>query len=409
MLIYLSSANPLFGQKRDSLYWSDSSILKEVVFQVNDSLIKRFKFSPKGIRYSIEHESTAFACTYSILTDTLFNESNGVLRATVEHQIKRLSQSKSCDSLIQISNIRLYQKGELQSINRIKKIGSYAPCPCGEWKYYEHNLPVFDSTFASCQSRYLNNLTLTKVFWSPDSNYLLELYREDLFIVMPGQGSDHGATLVLKSKSGEVIKVVSSDASNSALHRDIHTIRWDLDKNSLWYNRSSNIEWINEESVDLEKMRAKINGFMGTTKWDYFNIPSVFGDRSYIIGEFYGEPEYDRTLDVVVLIQDSMGSVKMLIVDHYNYDGLEQFDFIEFEHLEDFGWIGHFKAVRKGSPIWSNWVDGGNDEGHRTFEEVPNNEVEYLSYDAISIHAGESCGGGFIFWKENRWNWLQQE
>ena len=39
----------------------------------------------------------------------------------------------------------------------------------------------------------------------------------------------------------------------------------------------------------------------------------------------------------------------------------------------------------------------------------PKNEIVQLNYDAIYVHNAEACGGGFIFWKNNKWNWLQQE
>lgn len=174
-------------------------------------------------------------------------------------------------------------------------------------------------------------------------------------------------------------------------------------------NLAENETGINQETIDLIKTRKKINRLLKTENWSFFKTPELFGDRFYYSGEFYGEPENNRTMDLMVLIEDSLGKVKLLLIDNFNYDGDEKFEFIEFDGHNEFEWVGNFKPVRKGKPIWSNWIEGENEEGIRDFADVPKSEIIYLNYDAIYLHAGESCGGGFIFRKNGRWNWLQQE
>ncbi|MDG1913131.1 MAG: hypothetical protein P8I55_00905 [Crocinitomix sp.] len=62
------------------------------------------------------------------------------------------------------------------------------------------------------------------------------------------------------------------------------------------------------------------------------------------------------------------------------------------------------KIIINGDTLWSNYTDDW-----RRIEEVPENELVQLQYNAIFAHAAEACGGGFIFWKDDKWNWLQQE
>jgi hypothetical protein len=57
-----------------------------------------------------------------------------------------------------------------------------------------------------------------------------------------------------------------------------------------------------------------------------------------------------------------------------------------------------------GDTLWSNYEDD-----FRSFSEVPEDEKVVLTHDSFYAHASESCGGGFIFWKDGMWNWLQQE
>ena len=193
------------------------------------------------------------------------------------------------------------------------------------------------------------------------------------------------------------------------MHRGLYGINWELYKNTLWYAKAKNIEWVNESNIDLDKTRIKINRLLGTEHWDYFTTTEAYKSKCYAIGEFYGEPETDRTLDMAILIKDSIGTVKLMVIDNYNYENSETFEFIELRNIDDFNWVGHFNAVRKTEPLWSNWVKGKGDGSRRELNEVPDKEITYLPYDAMFVHAGESCGGGFIFWKDNQWNWLQQE
>lgn len=120
-----------------------------------------------------------------------------------------------------------------------------------------------------------------------------------------------------------------------------------------------------------------------------------------IKGDFYG----DQAEDVAVLLTQK-GIVSICILNlgpNYGYhilgtgsDGSEL--------AGNYDWAGIFKTVKKGEVLWSNYVDD-----FRSLEDVPQNEKVKLQYNAIYVHASEACGGGFIFWKDGKFNWLQQE
>ncbi len=121
---------------------------------------------------------------------------------------------------------------------------------------------------------------------------------------------------------------------------------------------------------------------------------------NFIQGDFFG----DGIEDFVVLVKDS-SRVKIAII---NKGVKNEIFFIggekEMFHMFDYSWIGVFKKIPAGDVLWSNYEDD-----FRTLEETPDDEKVYLNYDALYVHAIESCGGGFIFWKDDKWNWLQQE
>ena len=43
------------------------------------------------------------------------------------------------------------------------------------------------------------------------------------------------------------------------------------------------------------------------------------------------------------------------------------------------------------------------------YEDVPESKKVRLSYHALYMHCAECCGGGFVYWKNGQFNWLQQE
>lgn len=114
-------------------------------------------------------------------------------------------------------------------------------------------------------------------------------------------------------------------------------------------------------------------------------------------GDFYG----DGVEDLALLIEKK-GQVHLGIINYH--DSATTYLFGENGEYDDYGWAGVFKRVPAGDTLWSNYEDD-----FRSFDEVPENEKVVLPYDAILAHALESCGGGFIFWKDGQFNWLQQE
>lgn len=250
--------------------------------------------------------------------------------------------------------------------------------------------------------------TLTSTHWSPDSLYYVEVYKENIKYGLPGQGGDHSAIIALKKSNGELIHIVDGNSSDQILHRSFYGVKWEEGRNILNYAPARYIEWIDEDRLDMEQMRAPISTYLGYENWQYFKTPELFGDHYYAIGDFFNDPEYNYSLDLAVLIIDSTETVKLLIYEAYNYfHPLEGISFIDLK--DDYSWVGNFRAVEPKQPIWSNYVEDSLDEGIREFEETPESEITYLSYHALYLHAGESCGGGFIYWENDQWKWRQQE
>ncbi len=155
--------------------------------------------------------------------------------------------------------------------------------------------------------------------------------------------------------------------------------------------------FLKEKNIVLKELEGKLK------KLNEFSQFSIKEDAIpfYIKGDFFG----DGVEDIAVLVKDSKNMVKIGII---NYGKSTRVYFLgekndPFE-IDDYNWVGIFEKVPEGEVLWSNYTDD-----FREFKEVPEKEKVRLNYDAIFVHQLEACGGGFIFWKNGKFNWLQQE
>ncbi|MCC8018213.1 MAG: hypothetical protein LIO85_00320 [Rikenellaceae bacterium] len=136
---------------------------------------------------------------------------------------------------------------------------------------------------------------------------------------------------------------------------------------------------------------------------DYVPHVPDYGDGVFhVSGNFFGE----RDDDIAVLVRTvDTGRVRLLFINKGNHYG-RMFVFFEEDNPggDDYYWVGEMRAVPAGEPLWSNYTDD-----FRAFEDVPEDEIVYLPYDAVYVHVAEACGGGFVYWDDGVFRWLQQE
>jgi hypothetical protein len=219
-----------YSQKVDTIAWDDVS--GRIKYTFNDSTFKTVRYW-KGNISSIKYTGLINGCLTSIKSDTLFDIEK--VRKITHYKIHQLSNSKDCDSLVLIKSVDLYNNEKLATTLKFKQVDDLADCPCGRWTYYNEKGEIDNyKDFESCYNIKLNNLDFIESVWSPDRNYYLELYKEKMMFAMPGQGSDHMATIILKTKNGTVLQYISSNATESIMYRDIK-IEWNMDKKKVWY------------------------------------------------------------------------------------------------------------------------------------------------------------------------------
>ncbi len=232
----------VFAQKTDTVFWADATNIgdlngiKEIVISINDSSFKTIKYR-QGKITSIEYTGIINNCLTSIEKDTIFEKNGKGIKAIIRNEVLSLDNGSNCDSLLLVKHIKYYEKGLLVEEIALKRLGEFADCPCGTWKYYENNKLTHIEEFDFCYNSRLSNLTLIETVWSPDKQFKLELYKQQMQFAMPGQGSDHLATIILKDKDNKTLKYISSNSIESIMYRDIH-IEWEMTKKRVWYGRS---------------------------------------------------------------------------------------------------------------------------------------------------------------------------
>lgn len=73
--------------------------------------------------------------------------------------------------------------------------------------------------------------------------------------------------------------------------------------------------------------------------------------------------------------------------------------------FDDFNWVQIFEVTPKGTRIWENVIDG-EIVGE---EQVPDSMKVTLSTDAIFVHVDEACGGGYLYFRDGKYTWVQQD
>lgn len=74
--------------------------------------------------------------------------------------------------------------------------------------------------------------------------------------------------------------------------------------------------------------------------------------------------------------------------------------------FDEIDWVGIFEKAPKNEIYFENVNEDGEIIGE---EDVKEEDKIKLPNDGIFIHADESCGGGIIYLKNGKYEWIQQE
>jgi len=153
--------------------------------------------------------------------------------------------------------------------------------------------------------------------------------------------------------------------------------------------------FLKEKKQLIEELNATMRSFPELAKY----TARTDNEPIYLKGDFFG----DGVKDLAILVKDSNDNGNIAFIDYGKKDEIV-FLAEPNDSMGYYAWVGIFEKVAKGTPLWSNY-----EEDFIEYKDVAKKDKVYLKYDAIFIHELESCGGGFVYWKEGEFHWLQQE
>ena len=220
-----------------------------------------------------------------------------------------------------------------------------------------------------------------------------------------------------KSENTDIIKIGSKEEA-----KHWHFVQTTNDKIAGWVYgggielKNTEIKTVNKNINDCEGIEVKV----GRTHLEKILVRANLADKYqlncnkapyFIEGDFNGDNQQDIAIRVIEMESKDEDAKEGIIIDTKNHPTGKPTIFgagIKAFNSDDFDWADIFEKVEKGYTIVSNWNEEAQDFYYEN-DTIPESAGVDLVTDAIFVHTAESCGGGFIYWKNNKYNWLHFE
>lgn len=114
----------------------------------------------------------------------------------------------------------------------------------------------------------------------------------------------------------------------------------------------------------------------------------------------------DETVEIARSTKNQKSGLKITYGNGKKIDYLGFGNDILKQGFDEIDWVGIFEKAPKNEVYFNNVNDDGEIIGE---EDVKEEDKIKLQNDGIFIHADESCGGGIIYLKNGKYEWIQQE
>lgn len=161
-------------------------------------------------------------------------------------------------------------------------------------------------------------------------------------------------------------------------------------------NQSKNSE--SETLQNLEKTQTKKN-----------NTDTIEISKKHKINKIICDLDGDKLDETVEIVKSTKSGKSGLRILFGNGKGTDYFGMgndILNQGFDEIDWAGIFEKAPKNKIYWNNVNDQGEIVSE---EEIKESDKIKLLNDGIYIHAEESCGGGIIYLKNGKYEWIQQE
>jgi hypothetical protein len=165
-----------------------------------------------------------------------------------------------------------------------------------------------------------------------------------------------------------------------------------------------------EEKLQNEKVESlKIDTVQKTKEKETKNIDTIVVSKKHKVNKISSDLDGDglnETVEIVRSTKNDKSGLRIIFGNGKRTDYLGIGNDILGQGFDEIDWAGIFEKAPKNELYWNNV----NDEGEiMADEEVNEADKIKLLNDGIFIHAEESCGGGVIYLKDGKYEWIQQE
>ncbi len=154
----------------------------------------------------------------------------------------------------------------------------------------------------------------------------------------------------------------------------------------------------NDKHKKIEKTQTEKN-----------NIDTIEISKKHKINKIICDLDGDKLNEVVEIVKSTKSGKSGLRILYGNGKRTDYFGMgndILKQGFDEIDWAEIFEKAPKNEIYWNNV----NEEGEIVSEEeIKESDKIKLLNDGIYIHAEESCGGGIIYLKNGKYEWIQQE
>ena len=163
---------------------------------------------------------------------------------------------------------------------------------------------------------------------------------------------------------------------------------------------------IKEES---QKVQNTENNTIKKVETEVENVDTIEISKKHKVHKILCDLDGDKLNEIVEIVRSTKSKKSGLRIifgngNRTDYFGMGQ-NVLE-QGFDEIDWAGIFEIAPKNEMYWNNV----NEEGDILMdEEIKESDKIKLLNDGIFLHAEESCGGGIIYLKNGKYEWIQQE
>ncbi|HEX8015097.1 MAG TPA: hypothetical protein VF465_07675 [Flavobacterium sp.] len=164
-----------------------------------------------------------------------------------------------------------------------------------------------------------------------------------------------------------------------------------------------------ELKEESEKIQNKEYNTVVKRETEVKNIDTIETSKKHKTNKILCDLDGDNLNEIVEIVRSTKNGKSGLRIIFGNGNRTDYFGMgnnILEQGFDEIDWAGIFEKAPKNEIYWNN-VNGEGDI--LTDEEIKESDKIKLLNDGIFMHAKESCGGGIIYLKNGKYEWIQQE